>query len=392
MVKPPEPSSAVLDEVVDTRRELHRHPEIAFEEHQTTSVIDERLRGLGLTVLDYPTETGAVASLETGRPGKTVMLRADIDALPIQEDSGEPFSSTIDGRMHACGHDAHTAMLLGVARTLVEQADDLGGRYVFCFQPAEEIVAGAKEMLDRGLWGSSRPDVAIGLHIASFLPLGTVQSRPGLLWAGADKFDIAIEGPGGHGAMMKRMGNVIMAQAFVLQHLFDIVEGLETDGTPCHTTIGLVRSDGASNIVPRHVRMEGTVRTFTPEQRAESLQRLRDLLTETSTEFGVKATLDVPRGTVPVRNDAAVTEAILESGREVVGDGAGAISHPMTLSDDMGEFLARVPGCYFMLGACPPGADPPPGHHSPHFRIDEAAFPIGVRVLTRAAVRLATPS
>jgi amidohydrolase len=387
MVTLPEPSADVLDEVVDTRRALHRRPELAFEERETSALIDERLRRLGLEVHGCPTETGAVAGLDTGRPGRTVLLRADIDALPIQEDSGEPFASTLDGRMHACGHDAHVAIMLGVARTLAEWRGG-AGRYVFCFQPAEEIVSGARRMLDGGIPGPA-PDAAIGLHIASFLPLGAVQTRAGLLWAGCDKFDIVIEGPGGHGAMVKRAGNVLLAQAFVLQRLFDIVEGLETDGTQCHTTIGLVRSDGASNIVPRHVRMEGTIRTFTPEQRDEAVRRLGDLLLETGTEFGVTATLDVPRATVPVRNDGAVTAAVLETAREVVGDGAEAIARPMTLSDDMSEFLARTPGCYFMLGACPPGADPPPAHHSPQFRIAEDAFPTGVRVLARAAARLA---
>lgn len=389
MVKLPEPSPDVLDEVVDTRRTLHRRPEIAFQERETSALIEERLRALGLVVHECPTETGAVASLETGRPGRTVLLRADIDALPIQEDSGEPFSSEIEGRMHACGHDAHTAIMLGVARTLVSQAEDLGGRYLFCFQPAEEIVSGARRMLEGGVPGGLQPDAAIGLHIASFLPLGAVQSRQGLLWAGCDKFDVTIQGPGGHGAMMRHQGNVVLAQAFMLRRLFDIVEGLETDGTPCHTTVGLVRSDGASNIVPRHVRLEGTVRTFTPEQREESLQRLRDLLLETATEFGVQATLDVPTSTGPVVNDAAVTDAVLASAGEVVGEGAMAIPQPLTLSDDMSEFLDRIPGCYFMLGACPPGVEPPPGHHSPHFRIAEEAFPTGVRVLSRTAARLA---
>src|SRR2546430_2798879 len=270
----PEPSPDTLDEVIDNRRHLHRHPEVSFEEHETSRFVEERLRGLGLDVRECPTRTGALAVLETGRPGRTVMLRADIDALPILEESGVAFASSSEGRMHACGHDAHTAILLGAARTLAERAEALTGSYLFCFQPAEEIVSGAREMIARGLFDRHHPDVTIGLHMASWLPSGHVTTRPGLLWAGADAFEIAMRGPGGHGGMMKRAGNVVSAQAFLLERLHTVVDGLELDGTGCHCTIGDVRSDGAWNVVPRRVTVRGSVRTFTPELREEALQRL----------------------------------------------------------------------------------------------------------------------
>lgn len=389
MVFVPEPSGDVLDEVVDNRRHLHRHPEVSFEEHETSRFVRERLAGLRLALHESPTPTGALAVLETGRPGRTVMLRADIDALPILEESGVGFESAREGSMHACGHDAHAAILLGAARTLIDSADRLTGSFLFCFQPAEEIVSGAREMIARGLFDRHSPDVTIGLHMASWLPSGTVLTRPGLYWAGSDAFDISIRGPGGHGGMMKRAGNVISAQAFLLERLHTVVDGLEYDGSGCHCTVGDVRSDGAWNIVPRGVAVMGSVRTFTPELREESLQRLRDLLAETDTEFQVSSELRLVHGTIPCFNDPNVTRTVLDVGRDLIGDQASLLGQPLTVSDDMAEFLTRIPGCYFMVGACPPDAESPPAHHSPTFRIDEASFATGVRMLAATAARLA---
>jgi len=386
----PQPSKSVLDDVVDLRRYFHKHPEVSFSEHETSRYLKERLREMGLDLESCPTETGAVALLDTGRPGKTVMLRADIDALPIQEESGVDFPSRIDGRMHACGHDAHMAIMIGVARTLIDRIWDVGGRYLFVFQPAEEIVEGAKAMIARGLLEDHRPDSVIGLHIASFIESGTVITKPGLLWAGSDAFDVKFAGPGGHGGMMGRRGNVLAAQAFFVERLHMVVEGLEQEGVQCHTTVGNISSDGAWNIVPRGVLVQGSLRTFNAELREQALDRLHDLLRETQSEFEVTSSLDLVHGTVPLMNEPNVTRTVLDVGHELIGDRASLLGRPLTVSDDFAEFLTRIPGCYFMLGARPEG-DHPPAHHSPGFRIDEAALPIGVKVLAGAAARLAAP-
>lgn len=384
----PIPSRSVLDEVVDLRRMFHRNPEISFKEHDTSARITERLRQLGLEIKTCPTDTGVVAVLDTGRPGKTVMLRADIDALPILEESGVEFESSIEGRMHACGHDAHMAILIGVARTLVDRVWDVNGRYLFVFQPAEEIVSGAKAMIAGGLLEAHHPDAVIGLHIVSFLESGTVITKPGLLWAGSDAFDIGIKGPGGHGGMMGRAGNVLAAQAFLIERLHTIVDGLEHEGTGCHTTVGNIVSDGAWNIVPRGVKVKGSVRTFTPALREEALGRLGDLLNETDTEFEVSSSIELVHGTVPLMNEPNVTRTVLDVAEELIGSRASVLGHPLTVSDDFAEFLTHIPGCYFMLGARPEG-DRPTAHHSPGFRIDEEAFPVGVKVLAGAAARIA---
>jgi amidohydrolase len=385
----PSPSQDVLDEVVDTRRHLHRRPEVSFAEHETSRFVADRLRALGLELRECPTETGAVAFLQGGRPGSTVLLRADIDALPILEESGVDFASAREGSMHACGHDAHTAIMLGVARTLSEQAEDLPGGYLFVFQPAEEIVAGAREMIARGLLERNPAQAAIGLHVASWLPSGHVVTKPGLLWAGSDAYEISFRGPGGHGGMMGRAGNVISAQAFLLERLHTVVAGLEHDGVPCHTTVGDVRSDGAWNIVPRSALVKGSLRTFDADLRDEALARLRDLLLECETEFQVQSELRLVHGTIPIFNDPDVTGEVLDCGRQLVGERANLLGKPLTVSDDVAEFLTRIPGCYFMLGARPPEAETPPAHHSPTFRIDEAAFETGVRMLAATASRLA---
>jgi amidohydrolase len=378
----------VLDEVIELRRHFHRHPEVSFSEHETSDRLRERLRQLGLELKPCPTETGVVAVLDTGRPGKTVMLRADIDALPIHEESGVKFESTIEGRMHACGHDAHMAIMVGVVRTLIDRVWDMSGKYVFVFQPAEEIVEGAKAMISKGLLDDHQPDSVIGLHIVSFMDSGSVISRPGLMWAGSDAFDISFSGPGGHGGMMGRRGNVLAAQAFFVERLHSVVEGLEHDGVQCHTTVGNISSDGAWNIVPRGVLVQGSLRTFNHMLREEALGRLHDLLHEAESEFEVSSKLNLVHGTVPLMNEPNVTRTVLEVGKEMVGEQASVLGRPLTVSDDFAEFLTRIPGCYFMLGARPTG-DAPTAHHSPGFRIDEDALPIGVKVLAGAAARLA---
>ena len=385
----PFPSPSVLEEVIELRRHFHRHPEVSFDEHATSKRLAERLQELGLELKPCPTDTGVVAILDTGRPGKTVMLRADIDALPIHEESGVDFASRTDGRMHACGHDAHMGIMVGVARTLVDRISDVSGRFLFVFQPAEEIVSGAKAMIARGLLDDHHPDSVIGLHITSFTESGTVITRPGLMWAGSDAYQIDFSGPGGHGGMMGRRGNVVSAQAFLIERLHTIVEGLEHDGVQCHTTVGNISSDGAWNIVPRGVAVKGSLRTFTADLRDAALGRLSDLLQEIDTEFGVESSLKLVHGTVPLMNDPNVTRTVLDVGKSLIGDKASLLGRPLTVSDDFAEFLTRIPGCYFMLGAMPEGG-PPPAHHSPGFKIDERALGVGVKVLAGVAASLAS--
>src|SRR5258708_2484013 len=197
----PTPSRSVVDEVIELRRHFHRHPEVSFSEHETSRQLGARLGQLGMELKPCPAETGVVSKLITGRPSKPVILRAHVDGLLILDESGVTYASGTDGRRHASGRDAHMAMMIGVARTLGDHIHDMRGRYLFVFQPAEEIVEGAKAMIAKGLLDQHHPDSVIGLHIASFLESGTVVSKPGLMWAGSDAFEINFSGPGGHGGM-----------------------------------------------------------------------------------------------------------------------------------------------------------------------------------------------
>jgi amidohydrolase len=283
-------------------------------------------------------------------------------------------------------------MLLGVARMLAEHAEALPGRYLFIFQPAEEIVEGAKAMLAGGLFEAHHPDFALGLHVSPFFDTGTVLARPGLQWGGSDAFELLFHGPGGHGGLIRRQGNVVAAQAFFLERMHTIVEGLEADGSECHVNVGDVRTDGLWNVVPRHVWLQGSLRTFDKKLREEALTRFKALLLETETEFDVECRLKLVHGTVPMINHPTAWETVMEAGREVVGDGAVTLDRPLTVSDDMAEFMVHVPGCYFNLGARPPELETPPSLHQSTMRMDEAAMGIGVRVLGRSAIKLASRS
>ncbi len=381
---------ATYDELVDVRRELHRTPELSFQETMTSAVILDRLAAIGLDPAPCPTQTGAVCALEGGRRGRTVLLRADIDGLPVHEDNGLPFASRVEGTMHACGHDAHTAIALGVASALASHAEELPGRYVFVFQPAEETVSGAQAMVDGGLLDRYRPEAAIGCHVASALPVGLVVARSGLHMAGVRGLRVSVEGSGGHGALQPRQGNVVLAVARFADLLDRVVTELESDGTPCVCSPGVLSAGSAPNVVPTEAILLGTLRFFEPEQLTEAERRLRRLAEDVMAEFGVTVRVEQTYRTDAVRNDAALTEIFLGAAKEVLGDSrAFAPGSPTAASDDMSVFLDRVPGCYAFVGAALPDGSSG-NHHSPAFAIDEEALRTGSKALAAAAVALAS--
>jgi amidohydrolase len=377
---------AVFDRVVDTRRVLHRRPETAFAEHETTQLIKDRLTELGLRPRPGAGATGAVFMLEGGRAGTTVLMRADIDALPITEGTGLAFSSDVDGVMHACGHDAHTAALLGVAEVMASRAEHLPGRYLFVFQPAEEQVSGARAMLDAGLLTETPVDAAVGWHVTAPLPAGLLKVRAGVAMSDGQGVGISFTGVGGHGA---RGGpNVLLSVAKVLGSMGMVVAGMEYDGAACICSPGVVRGGTARNVVPASAVIEGSLRTFTSEQKAEALDRLRLLVAEAAAEAGVEGELELSVHAPPVRNDPAVTEVVADTARRCLGPERVVSGPPLAPSDDMSEILSRVPGCYFHVGGG--RADGQSGdHHSPRFDVDEEAMRTAAIVLTEAAVALA---
>jgi amidohydrolase len=381
---------AVFDEMVDTRRVVHRRPELAFEEHATTALIRQRMDQLGIDELSRVTETGGIFALDGGRPGRPVVLRADIDALPVHESESFTHHSEVDGTMHACGHDVHVAALLGVARALSTRREELTGRYIFLFQPAEEALGGAKAMIEGGALAHMEGAHLVGFHVASVAPTGIVALRQGIAMSEAHSLKICITGPGGHGAMPNATGDVIKAMASLLPQLGTVVDDLHYEGADCICSAGTLHAGTAVNVVPTSATMTGTLRTFTDEQRVEAFGRLRALCASVGESHGVEVTLDVPAQTAAVVNDGATTDLVELEAKGLLGPERVLRMPPSSPSDDVSEFLHYLPGCYFFVGGAK--ADGSSGsHHSPTFAVEDESLRIGAGVVMRSALALAAP-
>jgi amidohydrolase len=382
----------LLDDVegamVEIRHDLHANPELAFEEHRTTRVVRDRLVELGWELTSCPTETGAVALLRGARPGRRVMIRADIDGLPVTEENPISFASVNDGVMHACGHDVHTAGLLGVADILSRRRADLAGEFTLLFQPAEEGSGGALAMINGGVLTDNPVDVVIGAHVSSLAPLGFVGTKPGVMMSEAASLSIYITGKGGHGAMASTEGSVILAVSHLAPRLGEIVDGLSFEGTNCACSAGVINAGTAMNVVPRHAVLRGSLRTFTADQQVEALGRLRTLLREIEDMFVVTCSLDLYDVAPAVVNNVDIYEQVMTSAAKVVGANGVMTIPPFTPSDDVSEFMNRVPGCYMFIGGA--NADGSSGmHHSPDFQVQDGSCRIVAGVLAQSAVDLA---
>ncbi len=376
------------DSIIDLRHQFHTHPELAYEEFHTTELIRQRLTDLGWEVLPCPTETGAVARLVGARPGKRVMVRADIDGLPVLEDNGLSYVSRNEGVMHACGHDVHTAGVLGVADLLTRRREDLAGEYTLIFQPAEEAVGGAKAMIEGGLFRDNPVDAIIAAHVISLAPVGLVLTRPGIMMSEASAFSVHIAGQGGHGALATVAGNVVLAVSALAPRLADVVNGLSYEGTDCACSAGVLLAGSANNVVPRHAVLRGTLRTFTPDQRVGALARLREILDDIEVAFTVSCELTIDFNASAVENDPTVVASVMASAARVVGSESVVEIPPVAPSDDFSEFSTFAPSAYVFIGGAL--ADGSSGmHHSPEFLIDDAACRTLAGVLAMSAVDLA---
>ena len=379
---------AGYDRTVDTRRAVHAAPELAFEEKATTRLIRDRLSRLGLVELRCPTETGAVFRLDGGQRGRTVMLRADIDALPVTEEVDVPYRSRLEGQMHACGHDGHVAILLAAAEVLAQRAETLPGSYVFLFQPGEEFGYGALKMIEGGVLEGFRADRAIGLHLASPLPTGLVGVRAGVQYSRAQAFRVLLSGAGAHAAMAGSDGNVVLAVSSLSSRLAGVVEELEYEFVSCACSAGIIRAGTAPNVVPRQASLEGTFRTFNSEQYAVASTRLRTLCAAVEAEFTVTAALTLSPVVPEVINDPPAVAIFRAAAATAIGADNVFEAPPVQPSDDVSEFLNRIPGVYYLVGARP-GRGMPPMHHAPDFAIDEESLRVGTRTLVAGALALA---
>ncbi|MBX6350791.1 MAG: amidohydrolase [Clostridia bacterium] len=363
------------------------NPELSFEERETTAFLEETLRGWGLEPVRR-TPTGLWADLEGGGgSGPTVAVRADIDALPIHEANAFEFRSRRDGVMHACGHDGHTAILLGVTRTLLDLRDRLPGRVRLVFQPAEELLpGGARPMIEAGVLDGV--DRIIGLHLWSLLPTGRAGIAPGPLMANADAFEIRVRGRGGHGAQPHLAADALAAAAQVVVSLQQVVSRMVDPMRAAVVTVGVFRAGSAFNVIAPEALLQGTVRTFDADVRARVREALSRVAGDVAHAFGCEAETDYREGYPALVNERGTVEVFRAAVAAQMGEAALVEPEPFMGGEDFAYYLLERPGAFLFLGARNPevGAEYP--HHHPNFTIDEAALPWGVAVLAATAWRL----
>ena len=378
-------AALVADEVVETRRHLHRHPELSHAEHRTAELCARRCESLGFTVRSGVGGTGVLADLDSGRPGPTVMVRADIDALPILERGADRVArSEVDGVMHACGHDGHTAIALGVAGVLRDLGDSWPGRLRMCFQPAEEVAEGAMPMIADGTLDGV--DRVLGLHLYTPLRAGRVAVTPGVLFGSADEFALTIRGRGGHGGLPHTAIDPVVAAAHVVVALQSIVSRETSPFAPAVVTIGKITGGSAFNVIAEEVLLRGTVRALDGEERERLLRRCAEIADGVARGLRCESVYQRLSGCPPVVSDAESAEIVRRAAVAAVGEGMVDRADPVTVGDDVACYLERVPGCYFLVGAGDASGRPVAPHHHPEFDIDETCLPVGVEVLSRAAL------
>jgi len=374
-------AEALRDELIERRRDFHRHPELAFQEHRTAGIVADELNQLGLEVQTGIGQTGVVGILEGATDGPTVLYRADMDALPIQEENSADYVSREAGKMHACGHDGHTAIALGIAKVLSKRRDDLGGRVKFVFQPAEEVGGGATAMIADGVLETPAPDYTLGIHLWNDLEVGTVSVVSGPTMSGAGVFEITVTGKGGHGAMPHQTADPIVCSAQLILALQTIVSRNVDPLDLVVITIGTLEAGSARNIIPQTVKMAGSFRLFREETRELVKTRIQAVADGVASAMGCRADVDFGLGIGAVVNDAEVAERA----RKVFANYADALSvvqQPWMASEDVGLLMQRNPSAYLLVGSAnrERGLDYP--HHHPQFDIDEDVLPLGVGMMS----------
>jgi amidohydrolase len=370
------------------RRDLHQHPEIGFREHRTASIVAGELRSLGLEVQTGIAETGVVAILQGERPGRTVMLRWDMDALPIQETTGVPYASVHPGLMHACGHDGHVAIGLGVANILSAHRSELCGRVKLVFQPGEEGLGGAERMIAAGVMEKPVPDAALGVHLWNVRPVGWVGIADGPVMAGAEVLEIEVLGLGGHGAAPQQTTDPVVAAAQVVIALQTIVSRNLDPRSSAVVSVTQVHAGGAFNVIPDRAVLRGTIRTFEPEVRQMILRRVTEVAAGVSAALGCTARVRLIPLTPPVVNDPAVSAKVRAAAQGLFPDAVLDVSERSMVSEDMAFFLQAVPGCFALVGSADRERGQGAAHHNSQFDFDENVLPRAVALLVVAALDL----
>ncbi len=380
-------AAEIADRLTKIRRTIHQHPELAFEEMATAELVTRILTELGVLQRTGVGRTGVVGLIQGAAPGRTVAVRGDMDALPIQEDTGLPFASTVAGKMHACGHDTHTAILLGVAMVLARLRDRLAGQVKLIFQPAEETLAGAAAMMADGVLDEPSVDAILGYHNWPLLEAGAVGYHPGVSFASSDAFDVTVTGTSGHAAHPHLAVDAITAAAHFVTQLQTIVSREVAPVKPAVITIGRIGGGTVRNVFAESVRLEGTARAHDETTRAAIEQAMRRMLEGLRTGMRTAYSLDYRRGVPVLRNHAETIARVLASARAIVGP-ARVVELPEGSmgSEDFAYFSERVPGAYLRIGSKVEGR--PSMIHRADFIPDEQVIPTGVRVVSRAVLDL----
>jgi amidohydrolase len=388
-----EEAGAIQDDLVELRRALHREPEIGTHLPLTQARLLAELDGLPLEITTGTALTSVTAVLRGGRPGPAVLLRSDMDALPVKELTGEPFSSQIDGAMHACGHDLHMAILVGAARLLSARREELTGDVVFMFQPAEEGPGGAEPMIQEGVLDAAgtRAVAAYGLHVSSASePYGTFSTRRGSLMSAADQVRVTVLGAGGHGSRPHHAKDPIPAACEMVTALSTYVTRNHDIFDPVVVTVGSFHAGTAENIIPASARFEATVRTFSPQAREKIGQGITDLLTGIAQAHGLQVEIDFHNGYPVTVNDATEAEFMAATIADLYGaERFDWMPSPEPGSEDFSYVLAEVPGAFAFLSACPPELDPvtAPTNHAPEARFDDGVLADGAALMAELVVR-----
>ncbi|HEY5258689.1 MAG TPA: M20 family metallopeptidase [Candidatus Baltobacteraceae bacterium] len=383
-----EPSAEVVERVIALRRDIHQHPELGFEEERTAGVVERELDALGIKHRRIAT-TGVVGVIRGKMPGRTVALRADMDALPITERTGLPYASQTPGKMHACGHDAHTAMLMGAARVLNAMRDDLHGNVVLLFQPAEEGPGGAEPMIAQGALDDPKVEAAAMLHVDPRLEPGQIGITPGPVNASADEFGIVVRGRGGHGAYPHDAADTIPATAAMILALQNIAARETDPQKSVVVTVGTIAGGYRNNVIADEVKLTGTFRAHDPEIRNGLETRARRILEGVADAYSVKAELNVIYGYPPVVNDPTLAENFSAYMREHSGLRVERPA-PTMGAEDFAYFAQRVPAIHIRLGTRSEKAGAIHSGHSAEFRIDEDALTVGVRTLVAFATAVSS--
>lgn len=377
----------LFPELTRWRRDFHQHPELGFREKRTAGIVADHLRELGLEVATGIGETGVVAVVEGEQlphDAPTVLLRFDMDALPIQEQNELPYLSENDGVMHACGHDGHTAIGMGVAQILTRHRRELAGRVKLVFQPAEEGLGGARAMIADGVLADPAPSAAFGLHLWNQLPLNQIVVQSGPLWASSGTFRLVIHGQGGHGAAPHQTVDATLIASQIVVALQSIVARSVDPADSAVISVGAFHSGDAFNVISGEAELRGTIRSF--DERVEALlhQRIEEIASGICQAFGASYELEIKRITPVTQNSEEGARLMQGIAEQLVGSDNVIQITPMTVGEDMAEFLNRAPGCFILVGAAKSGDKHGP-HHSPTFDFDERMMPTGVAALASAA-------